>query len=301
MKTGNGKIANLPPKLRDELNLRISHGDEGVELVEWLNAKPEVAEVVNKLFDGTPISEQNLSEWRKRGYQKWLAHRNSVDESNAVHDNSADIAATGIDPDKLLLTLTGAYADMTRNWMITPGADMLYKLSVYKKLTDGVIALQRAELQKVRLLIARERLELLREKRCNKSASSSGRCETASSPQSAPDSNQGPATSEPSPKVAPPAPPDGPPIPQNIAPPNPVPAPPAPAPAPQRHPGGEQPYRRPDVAPKTKAGLPLPTPTMRPAPCAAPGYATQTNSYNPLAAPKPSAPKVIPSRPTPIR
>jgi len=48
-----------------------------------------------------------LSEWRKRGCQKWLAHRNSVDESFAISDNNADLAATGIDPDKLLLTLTG--------------------------------------------------------------------------------------------------------------------------------------------------------------------------------------------------
>jgi len=63
---------------------------------------------------------------------------------------------------------------MTRNWMVTPGADMLYKLAVYKKLTDGVIALQRAELQKIRMEIARERLALLREKRQNRSASSSG-------------------------------------------------------------------------------------------------------------------------------
>ena len=182
MKPGNGKIANLPPEIRDELNYRISDGDEGIELVEWLNAKPEVAEVVNQLFDGIPFSEQNLSEWRKRGYQKWLAHHNAVDESNAVHDNSADIAATGIDPDKLLLTLTGAYAEMSRNWMITPGEDMLYKLAVYMKLTDGVIALPRAELQKVRLEIARERLALLREKRLSKSASSSGPSnETASS------------------------------------------------------------------------------------------------------------------------
>jgi hypothetical protein len=113
MKTGNGKIANLPAQIRDELNYRISDGDPGNELVEWLNSKREVAEVVNKLFDGTPISEQNLSEWRKRSYQKWLAHRNMFDESNALGDNAEVIAETGIDCDKLLLTLTAAYAECT--------------------------------------------------------------------------------------------------------------------------------------------------------------------------------------------
>jgi len=197
MKTGKGKIANLPSPIRDELNYRISEGDEGIELVEWLNAKPEVAEVVNKLFDGIPISEQNLSEWRKRGFQKWLAHHNAVDESNAVHGNSADIAATGIDPDKILLTLTGAYAEMSRNWMITPGEDMLYKLAVYKKLTDGVIALQRAQLQKLRIAIAQERLELLREKRLNKSASGSSSRVSASADREAPEGEAPPGPANP--------------------------------------------------------------------------------------------------------
>jgi hypothetical protein len=172
---GASIIANLSSNIRDELNYRISDGDPGIELVDWLNSKPEVVEVVNKLFDGTPISEQNLSEWRKRGYQKWLAHRNMFDESNALGDNAEVIAETGIDCDKLLLTLTAAYAEAIQNWIITPGEQMLYKLAVYKNLTNGVIALQRAELQKVRLEIDRERLELLREKRRDKSAEAIGR------------------------------------------------------------------------------------------------------------------------------
>jgi hypothetical protein len=33
-------------------------------------------------------SREHLSEWRKRGYQKWLAHRNMFDESNALGDNA---------------------------------------------------------------------------------------------------------------------------------------------------------------------------------------------------------------------
>src|ERR1700677_1763565 len=103
MTHGNGKIANLPDEIRDELNYRIADGEEGIELVGWLNSKPEVMEVVKKLFDGTPISEQNLSEWRKRGYQKWLPFHNIVDESDAVSDNTEVIAETGIDCDKLLL------------------------------------------------------------------------------------------------------------------------------------------------------------------------------------------------------
>lgn len=55
MKSGNGKIANLPNHIRETLNWRLNDGEEGKELVEWLNAQPEV---VTKLFDGKPISEQ---------------------------------------------------------------------------------------------------------------------------------------------------------------------------------------------------------------------------------------------------
>jgi len=171
MLKGNGKIANLPAEIRDELNYRLTEGEPGNELVEWLNSKPEVAQVIRERFDGTPISEQNLSEWRKRGYQKWLALHNILDESDATSDNAEVIAATGIDCDKLLLTLTGAYADMIQNWLITPPEEMTYKLAVYKNLTNAVINLRRGEIQKIRLEIERERLELLREKRRSQSAS----------------------------------------------------------------------------------------------------------------------------------
>ena len=108
MKTGNGKIANLPAEIREQLNYRLNDGEPGDELVDWLNSKPEVKEVLRKRFDGKPISEQNLSQWRTHGYRQWHAYHNIVDESNALSDNSEVIAATGIDCDKLLLTLTAA-------------------------------------------------------------------------------------------------------------------------------------------------------------------------------------------------
>jgi hypothetical protein len=133
---------------------------------------------------------------------------NFVDESNALSDNTGDIAETGIDCDKLLLTLTAAYPDCTTRSASrtvaerhcieagasndpqldhTPGEQMTYKLADYKNLTNGVIALRRAEIQKVRLEIERE----LREKRRDKSASSSPpSTETASSPGNAPAPHQ---------------------------------------------------------------------------------------------------------------
>ena len=37
--TRNGKIARLPKTIRDDLGRRIENGEQGKELVEWLNAR----------------------------------------------------------------------------------------------------------------------------------------------------------------------------------------------------------------------------------------------------------------------
>src|ERR1700722_4971885 len=102
VKHGNGKIANLPEHIRDELNWRINDGDEGKELVDWLNAKPEVVEVVTKLFDGKPISEQNLSLWRTHGYLRWHAYHVIMRETCELAQNSGVVKATGIDCEIML-------------------------------------------------------------------------------------------------------------------------------------------------------------------------------------------------------
>jgi len=199
MKTGNGKIANLPAQIREELNCRINDGEPGAELVEWLNAIPEVTEVMDERFGGHPISEQNLSEWRKRGYQQWLTLHTILDGSETASENASAVAKTGINCERLLLLLTARYADMIQCWNLTETDILSYKMGVFRRLTAVVLSLRRAELQKARLEIDRERLELLREKQRNKSASTLSSRVSASadsaSPESAPSSS--PARTEP--------------------------------------------------------------------------------------------------------
>jgi hypothetical protein len=242
MKTGNGKVANLPSKIRDELNYRLNDGEPGNELVEWLNSKPEVVQVLKERFDGAPISEQNLSEWRKRGYQQWLLYHLILDESDTLSGNADEIAETGINCEKLLLTLTASYAEMIQRWSITPTDEMTYKIGVFKNLTNAVITLRRTEMQAVRLEIERAKLELLLEKGRNKSASSSSAKPALSlSKGSAPSSSTAPRAAEnpaaESPSTGDPS-SDAPPIdspthhPAPPEPPKPAPQPPAP-PAPQ--------------------------------------------------------------------
>jgi hypothetical protein len=69
--TRNGKIARLPKTVREELNRRIDNNELGKELVRWLNGLPNVQQVVAQEFNGNPIREQNLSEWKKGGFRDW--------------------------------------------------------------------------------------------------------------------------------------------------------------------------------------------------------------------------------------
>jgi len=67
-----GKIARLPASIREQLNQRLSNGALGRKIVSWLNTLPEVNRIMAEQFAGKPISENNLSEWRRGGYQDWL-------------------------------------------------------------------------------------------------------------------------------------------------------------------------------------------------------------------------------------
>src|SRR4051812_25956434 len=75
MKAPVGKIARLPESIREQLNQRLLDGVVGKEIVSWLNTLPEVNRVMAELFAGHPITQQNISEWRRRSFQAWLEKR----------------------------------------------------------------------------------------------------------------------------------------------------------------------------------------------------------------------------------
>jgi len=91
MKTRNGKIARLPKDIREELNRRIENGWRGDRLVKWLNQLPPVKEVLREQFDGRPITEQNLSQWREGGYADWLRHQGTQEQIRWMVERSEDV------------------------------------------------------------------------------------------------------------------------------------------------------------------------------------------------------------------
>ena len=87
----NGKIARLPLALREEVNRRLEEHQSGPKILAWLNAEPVVKDMVDREFGGKPISRQNLSQWRRDGFQewrylKWAAIRTQQSAGNKVED-----------------------------------------------------------------------------------------------------------------------------------------------------------------------------------------------------------------------
>ena len=91
MNARNGKIARLPRPVREELNLRLEQCDESPEVLEWLNALPEVKAVLEAHFDGVPISKMNLSRWRRGGHQEWRAREDLLGEAGRVAEFTKEL------------------------------------------------------------------------------------------------------------------------------------------------------------------------------------------------------------------
>jgi hypothetical protein len=109
-----GKIARLPKKIREELNLRLDDGESGKQLVEWLNELPETKKILAEQFGGRPINEQNLTDWKQGGHQDWLRHQETRERVQrlAEHAEDLDAAAGGVEiSDRLASVLAAELAD----------------------------------------------------------------------------------------------------------------------------------------------------------------------------------------------
>src|SRR5882757_1820335 len=91
-KTRHGKIARLPYVVREEVNRRLRGGAEGKRGVVWLNTLPEVRAILDEVFGGGVIREQNLSEWRKGGYQEWLEREERMELTARLGEEGAKVA-----------------------------------------------------------------------------------------------------------------------------------------------------------------------------------------------------------------
>lgn len=175
--TRNGKIARLPKEIREKLNQRIENGDQGVRLVEWLNSLPEVVKVLESDFEGRPVTDGNLTEWKNGGFRDWQSRQDArllIEEWQSANGESAPVPTTELVEALTTLLMTYyaiAVEDANHDTSEAP-EKRLKRLG--QSLRDVIrvrryeLARDQAELQseigRERLTIQRERLELERAK-----------------------------------------------------------------------------------------------------------------------------------------
>ncbi len=86
-----GKIARLPREIREELNVRLQNGEVGRLLVDWLNGLPAAKAVLKERFEGRPITDGNLSEWKQGGYEDWVRHQENCALACLMTEMSGDL------------------------------------------------------------------------------------------------------------------------------------------------------------------------------------------------------------------
>jgi hypothetical protein len=87
-----GKIARLPLELREEVNRRLLNGESGQQILSWLNAQEPVQAALTAHFNGEPIGDQNLTNWRQGEYQSWLGRRDRIQTTRELAGFAAKLA-----------------------------------------------------------------------------------------------------------------------------------------------------------------------------------------------------------------
>ena len=107
-------------------------------------------------FGGKRIREQNLSEWKKRGYRDWLAHQEALELAEKLAEDATDWDAKNRPPltDTLALWLASRYAVATRRVVEAKGTE---SWRILREMCADVVELRRGDHSAQRLSIERHR------------------------------------------------------------------------------------------------------------------------------------------------
>jgi hypothetical protein len=161
-----GKIARLPREIRTELNRRLSDGERGSRLIEWLNSLPEVRSILQCDFENRDITKQNLYEWHQGGYPEWLAQQEALARAAEIAANATELAnaVPGRMSDHLATLLISRYATELEAWDGNDPDEFRRKLRALSLLCQDVSALRRSDHDAARLELERIRMERDRDK-----------------------------------------------------------------------------------------------------------------------------------------
>jgi hypothetical protein len=159
--TRKGKIARLPQALREQINRRLQNGEEGKQIAEGLNTLPEVIAILAAEFDGQPINEVNLSNWKLGGYRDWEAQQEALEAVLRIGGDAAELsqAAGGQIADQLAICLTARIAVALQR-PHCEGDEPAAQLRRLRELCADLVALRKGDHNAQWLRIEREKLDL---------------------------------------------------------------------------------------------------------------------------------------------
>jgi hypothetical protein len=171
----NGKIARLPRPRRDELNRRLAANEDGATLLDWLNAAPDVKDLLARDFAGEPVSRQNLHEWLLGGFAEWQTRQNLFAAAADLTDANGewDALAANDFTERLAAVLVVRYADALAGW--NGGDDEAFRLKLrdLRRFNQDLAVLRRYNQTAARLKM--EQLPFYREETKRAEAAASAR------------------------------------------------------------------------------------------------------------------------------
>jgi hypothetical protein len=155
----NGKIARLPRSLRERVNQAIYRRFTANHLARELNKMPEVKAMLAAHFDGRPIVQQNISEWKRGGYRDWLHRQQILEQQSELTADAKDMAETADGmADSLFGLLTLDYARLMMN-RDSDDETFEKKRKALSMLAQDVVRLRRSHLHARRVQIQETRLD----------------------------------------------------------------------------------------------------------------------------------------------
>src|SRR5215469_6646292 len=139
---GTSKIAILSPRIREELNQRLNMGQSQTSLAQWLNSFPEVQSALQEHFNGEPIKQQNIANWKKSGFHNWKLCQDAIQFTQDSLPEELNDAALEKMSSKLIRCLQIRYAALASS--LPPlSEDPQSELRLLGTLCENVTALRR--------------------------------------------------------------------------------------------------------------------------------------------------------------
>jgi hypothetical protein len=158
-----GKISRLPEFIREQVNRRLADAEPASSLLPWLNSLPETQALLQAEFDGRPINEGNLSEYRKSGFRKSQIQRAALDFCTHFDPSSPSAATPAPRIEQFVQWICLRLAAIAESSDLDENPQN--ELRDIRNFLNDIVALRRGELMSRRIGVEEERIALLRAKK----------------------------------------------------------------------------------------------------------------------------------------